>query len=155
MEKVKLSAPWVTFAHEINALFENDPQVHVLYNDADNVLSIYVDNQAKADALMKLIPEEKVFGNVTMKINIIPANKEETKISLFETAFAGNPAVEQVYSAETPFGQMNYVIFKKEVVQFYNDQMDDINGNKSTLFQNIAEDVFDDHLGVYFCTSPI
>ena len=92
MEKVKLSAPWVTFAHEINALFENDPQVHVLYNDADNVLSIYVDNQAKADALMKLIPEEKVFGNVTMKINIIPANKEETKINLFETAFAGNPA---------------------------------------------------------------
>jgi hypothetical protein len=44
-------------------------------------------------------------------------------------------------------------VFEKKVVQFFNDQLDDINGNKSTLYQDIAKDVFEKHEGVYFCTA--
>mgnify|MGYP006958177364 CR=1 FL=1 len=43
-------------------------------------------------------------------------------------------------------------MFENKVVQFYNDQMDDINGNKSTLFQDIAGDVFGYDHGVFYCT---
>ena len=47
---------------------------------------------------------------------------------------------------------MTYVVFKKEVVQYFNDSLGDIHGVCSTLMQDIAKDIFEDTEGVYFCT---
>jgi hypothetical protein len=48
---------------------------------------------------------------------------------------------------------LTYVAFKKEVVQFYADNLRDPNGFKSTLYQDIAEDVFGEKNNVCYCTS--
>lgn len=155
MENMKLSPPWVAFVHEVEALFEDDGEIRILYDQDNNVLKLFVDDVGKADALSQLIPAEKIFGNVTLKIEIIPSNKEVSKADLFEKAFAGNSALEFVFTADTPFGKINYAIFKNKVVQFFNDQMDDINGNRSTLFQDIAKDVFGTDHGVFYCTEAV
>jgi hypothetical protein len=153
--ELKLSPPWMTYCHEFDALFGDDPEVQVVWNDDDDQksISLYVKNAAKADALTRLLPTEKTFGNVVVKIKVIPANKEvePSMIELMETAFKGNPAFSYAASVSDLF-PINYVVFANKVVQFYNDQLDDPHGVVSTLYQTIAKDVFENVNGVYFCT---
>ena len=150
---VKLSPPWITFVHEVQALFGDDPEIKISYDDNGYKLKLFVDNSDKATALAKLLPEKKEFGNVALSIEIIPANQNEDPIDqVFAKAFLGNPVLSTVASIDTPFGNVNYAVFQKKVVQFFNDQMDDIHGNLSTLYQEIAKDVFEDHDGIFFCT---
>lgn len=153
MENVKLSPPWITFVHEVEAMFKHDPEVKVKYDSETNQIKLYVADTDKADALEKLIPESKTFGNITVHITVIPPNLEEmTKEELFKKAFAGNPALSFTSSFDTPFGHVTYIVFKNEVIQFFNDQMNDINGNKTTLLQDIAPEVFGTEHAVYYCT---
>ena len=46
-----------------------------------------------------------------------------------------------------------YVIFKKEVVQYFNDNLGDYNGICSTLYQELAKNVLKPQPGIFFCTS--
>ena len=62
MEKLKLSPPWMTYANEVKALFREDKEVRVVYDDEEKKLKLYVDNPRKADALAQLLPAEKTFG---------------------------------------------------------------------------------------------
>lgn len=149
----KLSPPWVTYVHETEALFGEDPDIKIKYDESAYRLQLYVNNSDKATALAKLLPEKKEFGNVALSIEIIPANQNEDPIDqVFAKAFLGNPVLSTVASIDTPFGNVSYAVFQKKVVQFFNDQMDDINGNKSMLFQDIAKDVFGTDHKIYFCT---
>jgi len=153
--KVGLSTPWVTYARKVNALFEKDPEILVDYENEGPTLTIYVENAAKADALEQLLPASKEFGNVTLNIKVVPANSQ-TKISLFRNAFAGNPIVNKVETTvEMAPGapQVNYVIFAREVVSFFNDDLGDYFGAESTLYEDLARDVFDlGEDGIFFCT---
>lgn len=153
MEKLKLSPPWQTYVSELEALFGKDPDIQVIYDDEEKIVKLYVDNSRKAEALAKLLPVEKEFGNVVLNIAVIPANDEnEDEVSLLAKAFEGNPALADIKTVDSMLGSFNFVIFKKEVVQFYNDQLDDINGNKSTLYQEIAKDVLCTGPNIHYCT---
>ena len=161
-DKATLSPPWVTFYREIEALFENDPDVLVQYgathggDDAveEPEVTVYVEGSDKADALTQLLPAERTFGDVTLRLSVVPANeKEETRAELFARAFAGNPALSYVASLEGVMtNPMYFVVFRNQVVQYWNDNLGDINGNVSTLYQEIAEDVFGGDGGIFFCT---
>ena len=72
-----MAAPWIEYFSQIQALFENDPEIKIIINYDDNLVKLYVDNSDKAAAIEKLIPKEKVFGNVTARVIVIPANQEE------------------------------------------------------------------------------
>ena len=86
-----------------------------------------------------------------MKITIIPSNKEETPVegTIFDKAFDGNPA----YSYSHPIEgiDITYVVFANKVVQFFNDNMTDIHGYCTTLYEVIARELFDVK-GVFYCT---
>lgn len=151
MAKVKLASPWVRFYREVNALFADDPQIDVAFDEEAYEVKLYVDNIIKADAIAQLLPTEKVFGNVTVKITVIPANTEPSKESLFKAAFDGNPVLEDVETVSGPF-TASYVIFNNEVVQYVSDNMNSIYGITSTLYEDIAKNVFGDTPGVFFCT---
>lgn len=152
---MKLSAPWVTFYRELEALFAYDEEVKVTYDEEAVEVKIYVDNMRKADALTELLPTEKVFGNVTLKINVVPSNKVLTKADLISEAFNGNPALAYIQHVDSLIGSFDYAVFEPKVVQFYNDNMQDLNGLKSTLYEDIAKDVFGEDISVFFCTSPL
>lgn len=149
-------SPWVNFYREIEALFAKDSEVKVVMDDAVPEVKIFVDNSRKADAIAYLLPNEKVFGNVTLKITVIPANDGiKSKFDAIQEAFIGNPALSYVWQAKTPFGEFNYVVFDADVVQYFNDDMRDINGNKTTIYQEIAKDVIGEDANLCFCTAAM
>jgi hypothetical protein len=152
---MKLSPPWINFYNEIKDLFEQDSEIKIKFNEEVPEINLFVDNARKADALAALLPETKEFGNVTMKINVVPANKTPSKLDLMLEAFLGNPALAYVWSSDTSLGTFQYAVFENKVVQYFNDDLQDINGNRSTLYQDIAKDVFGEATGINFCTESI
>ena len=151
MEKVNLSSPWAKLYREISALFDQDKHVRVVFDEDENTIKLYVDNEAKAEAIGKLLPTQRTFGNVTVNINVIPANTDDPLV-LLETAFEGNPALSFTKNAPVQGGTFRYAVFESRVVQFFNDDISDINGNCTTLYQEIAKDVLENAGDVFFCT---
>lgn len=156
MEKIKLSAPWFTYIREIEALFGEDPDITIRYIEKPLTIKMYVNNAAKADAISQLLPNQKVFGETILNIIVVPANENGTsQAALFKTAFEGNPIFSEMIDIEGVYvNPIHYCVFRKEVVQYWNDNLADPHGNVSTLYQNIAEDIFQDtdKGGVIFCT---
>lgn len=154
MAKINLSPPWVSYYHEVQAFFKEDPDVRVLFDDVKYEIRLYVEDPEKADALSQLLKPEVVFGSVVLSIIVVPSNKVTTsKESLFEKAFKNNEAVSFLYCVKSIFSNdLLYVVFEKEVVQCYTDDLGDIYGVRSTLYQNIAKEIFKEYDGVFFCT---
>ena len=151
MAKIKKSPPWVEFYNDIKVMFQRDPDIHILFDEDEYEVKLYVGEGAKADALAKYLPSEKEFGNVVLKINVIPPNTMFGRTSKFTDIFANNDAVFDIVVTSGPWSA-TYVVFKKEVVQYFDDNMSDINGNRSVLLEDVARRIFDVN-GIFFCTS--
>ena len=152
-KKLKMSSPWVTYAREIHEMFGYDPEIRVEYLEDKLEVRLYVENSDKADAIAQLLPPEKYFGGVSLKITVIPANRLGSQAkTLFDRAFSGNPVFAHTTEFQGLYNQpMTYVVFKKRVVQYFSDNLGDEHALTSTLYQNIAQDLFDTS-GVYYCT---
>lgn len=156
--KLKLSPPWVTYAHELEALFGEDPAIKVVFDDGDDKeITLFVEGSEKADALMQLLPVKKDFGGVSVRVTVRPANDDTyipSKADLIAKAFDGNPVLSNIIDTGPNVAfPATYFVFANKVVQYYNDQMDNPYGIKSTLYENIARDVLDDSgVGVYYTT---
>ena len=151
-EKMKLSAPWVTYAREIKAMFGQDPQIAVEYDEDNLEVRLYVDNADKAEAIKEILPPVKLFGAVGVKITVISDTLKGKEKTVFDRAFEGNP----IYSHSSKFqglynNPITYVVFKKEIAQYFSDNLGDENGVTSALYQDIAKDIFQTE-GTYFCT---
>lgn len=163
MMKLRLEAPWHTYAKKVKALFEQDPDIEVSDleeidgEEYDYALHIEVKNHDKFVALDRVIPAIKVFGNVIVAIilydeanfGINPA------IELYETIFKGNPIVKDIKNLVDSAGTSHgYVRFQPEVVQFFDDDLSDYNGNWTGLAEDIAREVFEnDSFDMNFCTA--
>ena len=153
MEKINLSAPWITYYRELNEFFKEDKDVTVKFNEDENKIILYVEKHEKANALSKIIPEEKKFGNVVLKIEVRYSNNNiESLEEIYAAAFENNPAFKYAYTFNTDTNPITYVVFEKKVVQFWNDDMSDPHGVTSTLFENIAPEVFKNTPGVTYST---
>lgn len=159
MALLNLSAPWVIFYCEVRALFAEDHEVHVVFDEENYHIKLYVDKGDKAEALSLLLPDHKVFGNITLKLSVVPANNGDglfgdfSTAELYSIAFNDNGAFSFSKTITGIFANdLTYVVFKKRVVQYYNDSISDIYGQCSTLYQDIAKDVFVEASGVYYCT---
>ena len=162
MLKLALEAPWDTFVKKVKALFENDPDIFVsdIYEPEDGLtdysFAIQVRNHEKFIALDRLLTKVKTFGNVTLGVDLFDEENAETDVvGLFKTLFEGNPIVDSIQTRTDPAGgEMNYVLFKPEVIQFFDDDLTDYNGNWNGLAEEIALDVFEESSrGVNFCTA--
>ena len=157
MAILKLSAPWQIYYKELCELFKFDPEVRIVYDTDAQIINIYVDNAAKADAMYIVLPTEKSFGSVVVEINVVPANKNNlrrTRGTIYEDLFYKNPIVDDIITIEGVMtNPITYIIFKKEVVQYYNDSLSDAHGLCSTLYQDIAKRVLNADEGIFFCTN--
>ena len=151
---LNLSAPWEIFYKKMEAMFGKDPEITININRDTNIVMLYVRNTDKADALTQLLPEQKEFGNITVEIRVVPANDVKDTVQLYETAFKDNPAFAYAEDGDgTSIGEgTTFVVFEREVVQYFNDSLDDINRIESTLYQTIAKDIFEDDPQVKYCT---
>lgn len=153
----KLSPPWITYYHKVQALFEKDDSVIVNFDEDKCYLNIVVkEDVEKGEAIRTLLPFEKNFGNNIMKISVMTTKDEKSipTTALFANAFKGNPIVEDIINASDIFrDNQTYIMFQNKVVQFFNDNINDYNGMCSTLYQDIAKDVFKDFVDAHYCTS--
>ena len=148
-----LSSPWITYYRKLEALFENDPNVQVKFDEDDLVIRLYVIGTDKADALTRLLPNKVTFGNVEVTISVIPANGEKTRADLLKEAFDGNPNFAYAMTVEGVMtNPISYVVFKPEVCQFWNDNLHDPHGLVSDLYENIAREIFTEDGGICFTT---
>ena len=163
--ELTLEAPWNTYRKMINALFEYDPEIEVGdivsapgVESADYNIAIKVRNHRKFEALQKLLPDRKVFGSVTVAIYIydMPNNKRND-IDILKDLFRDNPIVSNYEKIKLPDGsERDFVCFRPEVIQFFDDDISDCYGNYNGLTEDIARAVFGDRAGdVSFSTGMI
>ena len=158
--RLKISPPWVTYINKLQALFDGDPQIAFNIDYNNMIVTLAGNNGEKNAALQRLLPVEKKFGNVILHIVVdgpIANIAFPTQKALFDTAFKGNPAYAYSVSPADEgyyFFSMTYVVFKNCVVQFFNDNLNDCHGLISTLYQDIAAEIFEDANlnGVYYNT---
>ena len=154
--KTGLCSPWVLFYRKIWAFFREDPDVRVKYDAGSQTIKVLVTGTEKADALAQLLPAERTFGNVTVRVEVIPANlKTTSKLALFQKAFDGNAALSYIKSEGDSIFDLNYIVFRGRIVQYRSDDIGDVNGLTSTLYQDLARDIFEDVDGIYFCTEAV
>lgn len=158
MQKVslKLPPPWITYINILTALFDPDPMIAInvqTTTEKDPSVTLAVGgNSDKATAIQKILPSEKQFGNITLKINVDGkfTNKAFTSAKkLFDAAFENNPVY--AYSIASvnesyQYSNITYVVFKNCVVQFFNDNLNDCHGVVSTLYENIANQLFKEYV---------
>ena len=164
--RTKISPPWFTFASELKAMFGEDPDIRIEHTNEFEI-KMYVDDVDKAAALYVLMPYSRTYGNVEVTIEVIPSNKVKGEPSsiktddyseLFKAAFKNNPVLSYIQKVEGLFEfRATYIVFKNKVVQYFNDNLNDINGNTSTLYEDIARDIFSDTVepGEFFCTDVV
>lgn len=153
MKDVKILSPWAVYAHELEAFFAKDDDVLVSYDNDKVKVKLYVRDKKKADALTMLLPTYKNFGNVTLAITVIPANSLTSVADLLQDALEGNEAFSRIIEVKDVMSNpINYVLFEKEVVQYPTDDLGDANGLRSTLYQDMAKEIFGDLEGIFFCT---
>ena len=96
--RLKISPPWITHIHMIQALFDGDPQIACNVGadeGGEPFITLACNNGDKVTALQQILPTEVMFGNIPLHIAIdgIPSNRAfVSKKELFEVAFAKNPA---------------------------------------------------------------
>ena len=161
--KTKLSPPWIEELSKIRAMFGEDPDINIKY-DGKSTVKLYVNNNDKAEALYLLLKEEHYYGNITFSVVVVPPNGESTldcndTVKMYEVAFKNNPVFSFIHKVENVFGfGAIYVVFKNKVVQYFNDNLNDIYGNTSTLYEDIARDIFVEEAeinNVFYCTDVV
>lgn len=165
MVGVKVESPWCRFNKKVKALFAGDPDIEVgdIYRAQSDdgshlVFDLLVRNHEKFIALDKVAPASVEFGNVTLDISVqdVANDLDDDHLAkLFAIIFDGNPLVKDVKEVCDVTGTTHgYVRFKPEVIQFFDDDLSDYNGNWSGLAQDIAKELFYLSPGIHFCTAP-
>ena len=160
MARLGLSSPWVEYYHQLTAFFQEDEGIRVIFDEANYEIKILCAYRDVALALQHVIPIEKEFGNVKLKVTVIPPNDTVRDLSVLETkadylrlALCRNNALNYSKEISGVFtNKITYFVFKNEVVQYFNDSLSDVHGLCSTLYENLARVIFDDVEGVFFCT---
>lgn len=153
-EKIKLLSPWELYVRKMKVMFDKDAEIYIEYDEENSILEINVSDLSKALALTFLIPDFVEFGDKKVT-NVIKFDGENLKdpYHICSLAFNNNDSVSSIIK---PHGQFLdgtvFVCFKKEVVQYPNDNMFDANGVCSTLYQNLAKELFPDKVNIFFCT---
>lgn len=153
-KKTKLSPPWWTVYNKIKAMFEADPDVTIqpmkeTEDKAGFIIYLDTSDALKAVALSKILKLKYNFGNITLTVKVRVTNSQlkqsrsDTDYDNYLDALATTPAVIDIREVEDMFSNKWIVIdFKKEVVQFYNDDLTDFYGNWNGLYTDIATDIF-------------
>jgi hypothetical protein len=153
-KKVNISAPWWTYYRKLEALFEKDQEIHTTFQEDEKRIIFRVENLDKAEALAELLPGTVTFGNVTVTIDILSDSETDTRAELIKKALNGNPVLSYDQAVEGVMtNPLHYFVMRNEVAQFWNDNLHDINGMESYLYEDLAREIIGEDDGVMFCTN--
>jgi hypothetical protein len=164
-----LQSPWYTLYNKIVSMFGGDEELTIsniteTTKAAENAKATYTitissANAVKLQAIEKILKHEFPMGNIVVKIAFVYEESKNSDITAadFKNAFTGNPIMSNIKTIETPWkSEMTFVLFKREVIQFYNDDITDLYGNFNGLAEDIARELFNDVTEVIsYCTDII
>lgn len=161
--KVSISAPWITYFKIVYNVLSVDTEISMpdeVTDEGDGVYSFYIEspNASKIIALSKVLKNEVIMGNITLKVDYrctndasIQLNNENITSKDFETAFHGNKYFVRVENVKVPGGAFSYAIFTRDIITFYNDDLSDYHQNAHYIVADIIRDIIDP-CNVYPCT---
>ena len=149
---LRLSPPWYTFFNFIKHTIGKDKQVKVLemkeVSEVDFLIQIDVNDKYKALALATILEPYKEFVNVKVNVEVLhlgetvnPSEKKQnvgTLVDFYEKAFETNEYFSQIEFGDLFGSMVLFPVFKKEVIQFFNDNLADLYNN----LNGVAADVF-------------
>lgn len=156
-----LQSPWVTLYNKIYFMFNNDEDLDIsnlIESDGNYSMTIASNNTTKLKAIEKILKHEFPMGNITFKINFVYGENESDNITIsdIKNAFNGNTVISTIKTAMTPAqDELTFVLFNREVVQFYNDDISDFYGNYNGLAEDIAREIFNTQFDINYCTDII
>ena len=147
-KKTSISPPWCTLYSKFEAMFGDDPEIILDLTDVEGGCAIVFEsrNATKLDALEKMLIPEFTFGNIKVTLqfkvsNDVASNAYDACID----ALTGNPMFENIIQRAFMPGQdpdQVCVIMKKEIVQFFDDNLNDFYGNTNLLPTDITREIF-------------
>lgn len=152
---VNLSSPWMLYYRRVAQLFAEDPHVKVTFNNDTYELKLVVSGQRKAKAIAQILPKTRKFGNVEVQTRVLcEEDKDSDSARVLRDAFEDNDAVSRIETFWDICGDpINYVVFEPWVVQYFSDNIGDLDGVTSTIYEEIAKDLFSETVkGTFFCT---
>lgn len=162
MARLYLVSPWIEYYHKMKAMFEDDPRIRIVFDDDMMELRFYAVTDYLIDALEKFIPSEMSWGEVTLTNIIVPPNNKNVRIThckeqppsdWLAELFCHNPHFSEAFYVDSIFSNgITYVIFKKEVIQYYSDNLSDAHGVTSVLMEDLARELLKTPDGVFYCT---
>lgn len=148
----RLSPPWYIYYQKLCSLFKEDGQVTIgeLEKKPDDlyIAEITVSDKEKQAALQQIIVQDIEIGRTKVKFTFtdpldVSQADGDVPLETFIAAFQGNPILVKTATVHPPTGAtVHYVVFKKEVIQFFADDITDYYGNYNGLAANIAKEVF-------------
>ena len=150
---VRLSPPQYTYVNFLKHSIGNDPCVDVMDIEeivgGDYLIPIHVKCREKAIALATILELHKTFGNINIFVEVCFCNQVvkpienieniERLVQIVRQALDTNCYFEFVRAAEPFPGLVSiFPVFKKEVIQFFNDDLSDLYAN----FNGVAAHVF-------------
>lgn len=158
-EKVRLSPPWDGHMSKLASFFKGDDRVRVGTCGMGYVANIEVFDTKMYSALEQVLNKRIRFGNVVLKINLVPANGvkafkgEMTDLAALKVVLKDNPAFAKIVSRKTELGNNVFVLFKPVVLMWYNDNLASPYKQSTSVYELEAQIVFKD-LGVSYSTEP-
>lgn len=158
---VTLSTPWAEYSRKVTALFDNDPDIIDITMNSDDGktydLAIKVSGARKARAIAQILPRDVNFSGVKVITRVLCEEDKNPDIAqTFRDAFDGNSAVKKIATLNDPAGDpVTYISFAPQVVQFFDDNLGSLYGLKSTIYEDIAKEIFYDIDGVFYCTEEV
>jgi hypothetical protein len=171
-----LSPPWYTVRSMLNGTVGASPCVEVGQVNVDQnpyTLDVTACSNKVASSLAVILRRHWRFGNVQLKVRVLDPTGKEVKPRIqpgpdpvaairarFETALADNPLFSMILENQGVLDPHNFwVETKKEVIQFFNDDLSDYYGNKNVVAENAFADVclstfFEGSVVVGWATKP-
>ena len=156
----RLSPPWESFRSELNATVGVTPGVSVsptVETATGYTVTIKANTHARGVAIASVVAPTQTFGNVVVTVRVVGPNKEAIAgvtptsadiLAAQETrAFAGNPLFQRaVVRQALPIEgspEVVYPVFDRAVVQYFDDNIADLDNNANKVAADAFADVLD------------
>jgi hypothetical protein len=144
MSEAGISAPWIQHCSKVDQFFIDDDDVTLDYDDESKTIKLRVKGTDKANSLAKIVRSEVSFGNVTLRVVVVPDNDSEPTLeNLLQWAFAGNGIFSGTAVEEEHGGTVTYAVFEPETIQIWNDNIGSCYGVETYTVEQVAKDVLD------------
>jgi len=148
MEKTTISPPWITLYHKFEAIFGDDPEITLDFTGAEGGYAIVFEsrNATKLDALERMLNPDFTFGNIKVTLQFkVSNNVASNDYDVCIDALTGNPMFADIIPRSFMPGlepDQICVIMKKEIIQFFDDNLNDFYGNANFLPTDVAKEIF-------------